>query len=303
MKRLLMAAVALTTMLAATQASATELWDPHLRGTDEGLAAGAALPPGVYGVWDQWYDTLTVYNSAGHDTGVHVDALVEVPIVLWQSKYKIFGGAYSAGFAQPFDYTNTRVAGATTLGDNGHWGTFNTILIPGQLAWALPNNFHVQVGLMVYLDDASSSPGNPPPGGGVGSGNGYSTIQPNFAVSWLKDGWNVSISTHYAVNMKNTKTDYQSGDEFMADYTVTKDIGKWTVGLGGYSENQLSSDTGTGAAACAANGGCQVAIYGIGPLVGYNFGGAIGMAEYNAAFANKADAGGDVFMVRLVVPF
>ncbi len=87
----------------------------------------------------------------------------------------------------------------------------------------------------------------------------------------------------------------------MVDYTLTKDIGKWTVGLGGYSENQLSS--GTGAAACANNGGCQVAIYGIGPLIGYNFGGAIGMVEYNAAFANKNDAGGNVLNVRLVIPF
>ncbi len=67
------------------------------------------------------------------------------------------------------------------------------------------------------------------------------------------------------------RSSYQSGDELMADYTVTKDIDKWTVGLGGYSGNQLSIDSGPGAAACATNGGCQVAIYGIGPLVGYNF--------------------------------
>jgi hypothetical protein len=303
MKRILLAAVALTTLLAATQASATELWDPHLRGTDEGLAAGAALPPGVYGVWDQWYSSMAVYNSGGHDTGVHVDALVEVPILLWQSGYRLLGGQYSAGLALPFDYTNTRIAGVGALADNGHWGTFNTILIPGQLSWTLPHNFHAKLGLTVYLDDASSSPGNPAPGGGVGSGNGYSTIQPDLGISWLKDGWNLSVSTHYAVNMKNTKTDYQSGDEFMADYTITKDIGKWTVGLGGYSENQLSSDTGTGAAACTNNGGCRVAIYGIGPLVGYNFGGAIGMIEYNAAFANKMDAGGNELTVRLVIPF
>ncbi len=33
----------------------------------------------------------------------------------------------------------------------------------------------------------------------------HSTIQPDLGISWLKDGWNVSVSTHYAVNMKNTK--------------------------------------------------------------------------------------------------
>ena len=302
-KHILLAAVAFSTMLAATQASATELWDPHLRGTDEGLAAGAALPPGLYGVWDQWYDTLTIYDNGGHDTGVHVDALVEVPILLWQSGYKFLGGDYSAGIAVPFDYTNVRVAGAPGLSDNGHWGSFNTVLIPGQLAWTLPNHFHAKLGLTVYLDDASSSPASPPPGGGVGSGNGYATIQPDLGISWLNDGWNVSLSMHYAANMNDSKTHYQSGDEFMVDYTVTKDIGKWTVGLGGYSENQLSDDTGAGAVGCIHNDGCKVAIYGIGPIIGYNFGGLIGQLQYNAAFANKNDAGGNMLNVRLVVPF
>jgi hypothetical protein len=34
-------------VLAASQASAEELWDPYLRGVNVGLPAGALPPPGV----------------------------------------------------------------------------------------------------------------------------------------------------------------------------------------------------------------------------------------------------------------
>jgi hypothetical protein len=67
--------------------------------------------------------------------------------------------------------------------------------------------------------------------------------------------------------------------------------GKW--GAGGYSENQISSDTGEGATliGCPAKGGCKASSYGAGPLVGYNFGGLYALAEYNFPIAAKSDFG------------
>jgi hypothetical protein len=283
-------------------AEAAELWDPHLRGVDEGLVAGATPPPGVYGVLDNYWATFVQRDAGGNRTGAKLDALVEVPVVLWQTGYQVFGADLSVAMAQPFDYTNLRVPGTPDLSDNAHWGTYNTLLVPIQLSWALPNDFHVSGNLTVYIDDASSAPGNPPAGGGVGSGNGYWTLEPNVGISWLHDGWNLSMSVHYDYNFKNSKTDYHSGQQIAIDYTVAKTIGKWTLGVGAYQENQLTDDSGAGAAAagCGNKNGCKVSNYGIGPLVGYQFGGIEIVAEYNHGIYTESDVGGNIFNVRMV---
>ena len=284
------------------QAWATELWDPHLRGVDEGMAAGALPPPGVYGVLNSYWLSTTKYDSNGHKTAVRLDGIVEVPIVLWQTGLKVFGADYAVAIAQPFDYTNLRVAGAASLANNGHWGTYNTILIPGQLSWSLPYNLHLSTGLTVYVDDASSSPGNPPPGGGAGAGNGNWALQPDFGVSWLHDGWNLSLGAHYAYNFENTTTHYKSGQELALDYTATKTVGKWILGLGAHQETQLTDDTGAGAVLdhCPTSNGCKVSIFGLGPLVGYQFGGLEMMAEYNMNLSAKNNVAGNFLNIRLV---
>ncbi len=297
-----MAAAAAMMMLTAGAASATELWDPHLRGVDEGMSAGA-LPPGVYGVLNNYWAAYSQFDQDGHKTGVKLDALVEVPVVLWQTGLKVFGADYAVAIAQPFDYTSVRALNTAGVSNNGHWGTYNTILVPGILSWSLKHDLHVSTGLTVYVDDASTSPANPPKYGGVGSGNGYWTLQPDLGISWLHDGWNVSLSAHYSYNFENGTTHYKSGQEIAIDYTIAKTIGKWTVGLGAHQINQITSDTGVGAAACALKNGCKVNAYGVGPLVSYQFGGVALTAEYNQNLHTENDVAGSIFNLRLVMPF
>ena len=53
MKKFIMVlCVVAAAMMLVAPAYAVELWDEHLRGLDEGLAAGALPPPGVYFVND-----------------------------------------------------------------------------------------------------------------------------------------------------------------------------------------------------------------------------------------------------------
>lgn len=299
-----MIAMAASAAMSVGNASAGELWDPHLRGADEGLASGASLPPGVYGVLDSYVVGFNQYDNKGDRTGVKLDAIVEIPIVLWQTGFQVLGADYAVGIAQPFDYTNLKVPGSAALSDNGHWGTYNTILIPGVLSWDLGDGLHLSSGLCVYVDDASSSPASPPSRGGVGSGNGYWSLQPDLGVSWLKDGWNLSVSAHYAYNFRDSKTDYTSGQELLVDYTATKTLDKWTLGVGAFSQTQLNADSGQGAVAkgCPAKDGCKVSLFGIGPLVGYQFGGLELMAEYNFSVVSENDVAGDILNIRLVAP-
>jgi len=303
MKKILGAVVMAGAVTFAAQASAEELWDPHLRGVNEGLAAGALPPPGVYGVLDNYWASYQMRDMNGKVVpGTSLSALVEVPIVLWSTGIKILGADYAVAIAQPFDYTSYQPLGGT---GGGNWGTFNTILIPGQLAWTF-GDLHVKAGLSIYLDDASSTMADLVNGkklsGGLPSGNGFTTIQPDLGISWLADGWNISADLHLSVPVDATTAtnySYQSGDEFAADYTVSKTLGKWTVGLGLHQENQLDADTLNGVT--VANS--QVTNIGMGPLVGYQFGGVNVLAEWNHNLYTENDVAGDIFNVRFIVPF
>ena len=302
MKKILSTMAVTGTMMLTGQAFAEELWDPHLRGVNEGLAAGALPPPGVYGVLDNYWASYTAHGPTGSSlSGTGLSVLVEVPIILWSTGIKILGADYAVAIAQPFDYTSYAPAG----GGGGNWGTYNTILIPGQLAWTF-GDFHVKAGLSVYLDDASSTVADVVSGhklnGGLPSGNGYTTIQPDLGLSWLSDGWNLSADLHLAFAIDADTASgysYQSGHEFAADYTAAKTFGRWTVGLGLHQENQLNADTLNGHTVPNS----IVTNLGIGPLVGYQFDGINILAEWNHNIYTENDVADDFFNFRLVVPF
>lgn len=291
----------LTGLMVAKPASATELWDPPLRGVNEGLATGAALPPGVYGILNNYWASYNQYDSDGHKTGLKLDALVEVPIVLWQTGYKVWDADFAMAIAQPFDYTTVKMPGTAAISNNGHWGTFNTVLIPAMLHWGFEHNLHLTTSLAVYVDDATSSPADPPGGGGVGSGNGFWSLEPDVAVSWLSDGWNASIHMRYVYNFKNTKTHYHSGSMIAVDYTLTKTLGNWTIGLGAHEQHQITDDSGSGAAACAGTG-CRVTNFGMGPIIGYQFGPMALHLVYNQNIYTENDVAGTFVNLRLVAP-
>jgi hypothetical protein len=304
-------------IVTATAAKAEELWDPYLRGVFEGVPAGALPPPGVYGELDNYWTSYSMYGQpfgreqgygAGSKVpGTHLSALVEVPAVLWVPGIKILGGDYGAVIAQPFDYTSFQPFQHAFGGGGGNMGIYNTILVPGMLSWSLPHHIYARVGLTVLFDDASTTMADLNKGkltnGGAPSGNGYTTMQPDLGFSWLSNGWNVSVGTHYAVPVTSDHyngNSYHSAAEFAADYTVTKTIGKWTLGVGGEQENQFGKDTFNGAPVPQS----QTSNYAVGPIVGYEFAGGVGVTAYwNHSFATRNDVAGDFFNVRLTTRF
>ena len=312
MKKTLAALAAAGALVLAGPASATEMWEPHLPGVDEGLAAGALPPPGVYGILDNYLASLNIYNqNAKKVTNSGLSALVEVPVVLWATGVKVLGADYAVAIAQPFDYTSFAPQQAGT-GGPGNWGTFNTVLVPGQLAWTL-GDFHVNAGLSILLDDATSTMADVIKRhylkGGLPSGIGYTVIQPDLGLSWLHDGWNISASLHLPIAVDADVApgwNYKSGNMFEADYTVTKTIDKWTFGAGAHGVNQLNSDTCKGALCGLGNSTNAHNIevrYGVGPIVGYQFGGINIQATWNHDVYTRNAPGGDIVNVRFLVPF
>jgi hypothetical protein len=305
-RSLLVLLACITLAIFVTPSSAVELWDPHLRGVNEGLAAGALPPQGFYFINNSYWANYQAYDHNG-DTipGVNLNAYVDVPILLWSTGWKFLGADYGVAIAQPFDYTNleTRTFRDPASGNyyntsRDNWGTYNTVLVPAILAWSLPYDFHVAGSFAVYMNDASTSPGNHPSGESAAwSGNNFWTFEPGIGVSWLHDGWNISADFHISINTQNTDTHYWTAPEFWADYTIAKTIGKWTLGVGAYQQNQISNDTNYGTVPYS-----KVANFGMGPLLGYNFGPVIVQASYNWGIVTKNDVGGDWFNFRVIVP-
>ncbi|WP_193752414.1 SphA family protein [Cupriavidus sp. IDO] len=284
---------------------ATETWANTLPAINQGLVHGALPPPGTYGVYNSYWASFSGYDNHGKANGTKLDAYIQVPILFWVPGYKILGANYAAAIALPFDYTNFKMAGASALSNNGHWGMFNAIVEPVILSWDLGNNLYVKAGLAVAVDNASSSAGHPPSGNGAPSGNGYWSLEPEFGISWLNDGWNVSANIQYGYNFINSTTDYKSGQQISGTYTITKTLGKWTLGVGAYSINQITADTGAGAVAagCPGNGGCRLESYGAGPLIGYQFGGVNLVVNYTRSIYTRNYVGGNIVNARLIIPF
>lgn len=297
-----LAAATMATIIASGNATAIELWEPHLPGLDIGLASGTLPPQGVYGVLNSYWASPGKYNNNAQKTNVKLDALVVVPVVLWSTGLKVFGADYAVAISQPLDYTNLKKPGDSGISNNGHWGAYNTVIAPVLLSWKLPRNLHVKAGLLTLLNNASSSPARPAANGGVGAGNGYATLMPELAISWLEDGWNLSADAYYSFNGKDSATGYRSGQELEVDYTVTKTIGKWGVGVGAFQVTQTTDDTGPLPADCASSA-CRAHRFGLGPIVSYQFEGINLSAQYARDVHTRNAMGGGILNVRLVVPF
>ncbi len=271
--------VCLVTLTMVSSAFAVELWDWHLRGADEGLAAGALPPPGLYFINDfYWTGSWKQYTNGGEvqappvGATVKISGYVDVPILLWNPGIcPILGATYAAAIAQPFDNATVRVIGTDLSGSQ--WGTYNTVIIPFILSWEIPCDLHVAASFAVGLNDGTTSPGdslaadpNSPfyhiygNEGGFGQGPGrllnkdgaiyaYSSsnnysFTPTLGISWLYAGWNISAEFQYTFWTKDNDCEIQNGDELAMDYTATYTCGKWTFGLGAEGEKQLYNDKG-----------------------------------------------------------
>jgi len=304
--------VCLAAVTLVTPVFATETWDPHLHGTDEGLAAGALPPPGVYFINNSYFaPTLHGYGAqfgtqSGHaNNNVKLFAYVDVPVLMWVPGCKFLGADYAMAIAQPFDYTNLR-EGNSQVGykTGGQWGTFNTLLVPYELSWKLPCDFYIKHGFGIMMNDGTSNPATADTLAGgpydtfATSSNGYYSFDPNLGFSWLHNGWNASVEFHYFFNLKNHGTGYTSGEQLAVDYTLTKTIGKWTLGVGASEETQTTCDSKNGNDISDSKANTWT----VGPIVGYNFGPCSVQFVYNFPVYSNNDVGGEWFDVRIVIP-
>ena len=88
-------------------------------------------------------------------------------------------------------------------------GMINTFIAPVELSWKFGDSgFYVKTGLGMYVPDGTVTGVN-----GLGNlGNPWWTFMPEFVVSYLKDGWNLTANVFEEINTRSTVTQYRSGD-------------------------------------------------------------------------------------------
>lgn len=234
-----------------------------------GLTIGtpaAAPPPGIY-VYEQLQILNKKFTGPGAPTLLGEPARVEgisgATGVVWVPGWSFLGASYSAHAILPF------IAGriSAPIGTQPS-GRHNLFLAPVDLSWRLGDSgFFAKAAFGMYLPNGKVSGFN----GHGGIGQPYWTLQPNVAISYLKDGWNLTANVFYEINTRNTITGYTSGGILHADLTATKTVEKFTFGPVGYYIGQVTSDRSSPFYSWATNTN-RYSVWAVGGFFGYDFG-------------------------------
>lgn len=260
--------LALAGMVVASNAGASENLSPFLPGVTTGVPAGALPPDGFYLV-DNFYTARAgeLRDGNGHGIPLKVRNYVNTDLFLWVPGWTLWGARYSASAIVLYVQHNvdsTKIGGYRSRST----GFFNTIVTPINLSWNLGDGLFTSAGLAVYIPG-----GNYHYDGGATEqtsyANNYWTLEPNWAISYLHDGWNFTLNNVFDINRRNHDTDYRSGNAYYLDATATKTIGHWTFGAIGNYSRQFTDDRQYGA---VVGNGNRFEHTLVGPLVGYQLG-------------------------------
>jgi hypothetical protein len=241
------------------------------------IGASAGMPPpGIY-----MFNQVFTYQSNLSGPGVQnalggarvgVQAFVDVQGFIFVPGWTFLGATYDALIVQPF------VADSIGQPINAQAsGVFNTYFVPVELTWKFgTSGFVTKAGLAFYAPTGTIQG----PTGLNNQGRAFWTFQPEFAISYLGNGWNLTAFLYEEFNTANSRDNYTTGDIFHADFTATKTFGKWTIGPVGYYVAQVTDDKCPLGICRAFNPAGTLLntqrfqLFALGGLVEYNFGAA-----------------------------
>jgi hypothetical protein len=320
----------LVSMAWAYQACALEpgTADPHEPGVTIGLPLGALPPPGFYFSNNTNYVDGSLRDGNGNVTtaaNINITAWVQIPALLWSSPFHILGAQWGVAVVQPVVTLASTTNGVT----KNKTGLDNTLFNPAVLSWHLPNGFFVSAGIPIGLKDGDTGDrGNGTNNNEHLAANNW-IFAPAAAISWFNGhGLEVTMNGEYDIQTQDNNFDhfvpntaipasvkYQSGNMLNLDFTVQQVLPgaykKWQVGIGGFYAVQTTDDqitingaTSTVGAVPGLNGpGNRFEKFGLGPVVGYNFGNVGILAWYTRDIFAKNTTLNDTFWFTLAVPF
>ena len=227
--------------------------------------------------------------------------LSEAPSILWVPDVTLLGARYGAFIQQP--WVEKTVTGIPPRGRSStETGLNNTVISPLNLAWALPGDVFVSARFTFQPAVGQYDRDNL-----VNIANNFWALEPNVGITYVRGGFDLSVRLVYDIVTENRSSSargnvngqYQSGNIFTGDYTVSQAFGPWRFGVTGFGVQQTNDDS-VGGRSLRETTFSRVAI---GPLIQYNAKG-IGLdAHYIRDVAWSNTFGGHSFFFRLAVGF
>lgn len=265
-------------------------------GASIGTSLGLNPPTGFYvsNIFNYYGASVSAANSQLAAPSVNLTSASDIPKLIWSTPYTILGATEMVYIAEPIvDLTVTK-----STGTNRQTGLANPAIAPINLSWSLGDGFHV-AGIFVFY----------PPTGQydvthkANIGNNFWTVQPEFAASYLKDGFDITLHAFSNINTENPTTHYTSGDQVFFDFTAAKWWGKVEAGAVAYYNNQVTNDVDNGTTFPNKNL-TRPQQFALGGIVGYDFG-PVKLQGWLTQDVSARDGGnsGTRFWTRLVAAF
>lgn len=260
----------------------------------ENYMMGAVPPPGFHTlVYAANYSANRLNDNNGNkavpDFSLDVAALalrfVEVVNI------KLLGGQMVFHEILPFMYENAKIMGKSQNKTN-----IAGVTVGIGLAYHLSENLHY-----VYGIDVNAPIGPYNKNDLVNISRNYWNIEPLYAITYVQpSGINADIKAMYDYNFKNSTTEYTSGQELHADYSIGWGFGKnWVAGIGGYIYQQITNDQNNGVDVDNNKGRAFAA----GPSFKYDNGKGFLITfkwQYEFSVVNRPQ--GDAFWLKCVIP-
>ncbi|MET3354348.1 UNVERIFIED_ORG: hypothetical protein ABID33_002259 [Xanthobacter viscosus] len=219
-------------VLATLPATPSYAGSQILPGLSTGLPMGAPLPEGL------WSITFPSYGWRDSDPNVNVGAIAPAWLI-WSTPYKLAGGVIMLDVTMP--YVNVDI-------DNGpSFSGMANAIIDLQVKWDLGNGFFGGFQSGIYLPISSEV------------GRDFLSWQGLAALSYLRDGWNLSSTFYYGTGAQGTGG---APAWFNVDLTATKKFGKFEIGAVGFGSTDLSTPY---------YGYQKQSQFALGGLIGYDF--------------------------------
>ncbi|PTW59369.1 hypothetical protein C8N35_10782 [Breoghania corrubedonensis] len=273
-------------LLPMSSANAAERLTPMQPGGSTGNAAGALPPDGLYFSVDTFVNNGSLRGDDGKRVkpagrSINTMNIGVTPTLLWVPGWEVLGARYGMAITQPYQHTETTGSEITDA-------LFNLILTPAILSWDLGNGLFVGTGMNIYMKTGDFDR----------YANEFWTFEPNLAVSYLANGWNLTLNNTFDFNTKNESNDYQTGSFYYLDATATKRFGRWQVGAVANYTQQLEEDEQYG----VKLDDTQVMHVMAGPYLSYDFDKFTVSARYLQNIRTENDMGVSFFHIGVGVP-
>ena len=256
----------------------------------EGFGAGMLPPPGTY-----FLNYVNIYSARDFENSYipsdfKLNVTANVFRLVHMTKQQVLGGSWGMQVILPVIYMDATMAGR----NQSNTGLGDIVIDPIMLAYH-SKNLHYAFGLDIVVPTGEYKSTDL-----ANLGRNYWTFEPVFAATYLNnDGCEASIKLMYDFNTRNSDTDYRSGQELHADYTLAKKFNALTAGIGGYFYKQVTGDSGSG----AGLGDFKGRAFALGPQIKYDYKNMAFSAKYQHEMLVKNKPEGDKLWFNFMYAF